>query len=214
MASPDESKAYSTPHWDPVRGRTAIVLIDLQNDFLHEDGWYAKSGIDISHMRRVIEPTQELIRVAREADVPIIWTRHGFVNEKDAGPYMQFRSFYKDGGLRIGTWGFDVYEEFEVADEDWVIEKSRLSSFFNTKLDVILRGIDAETVIHTGVVTNQCVAATSKDAMYRNYKAIVVEDCVGASITRLHEPALDMMRVGWADVQTLPEIVAALEKMK
>lgn len=208
-----EGKAFSTARWELVPGRTAVVLIDLQNDFLHENGWYAKSGIDIAHMRRVIEPTHELLEAARAKNVPVIWTRHGFINEQDAGPYMQFRSFYKDGGLRIGTWGFDVYDDFEVHDEDWVVEKSRLSSFFDTKLDTVLKGVDAETVIFTGVVTNQCVAATSKDAMFRNYKAIVVEECTGATLTHLHEPALEMMRVGWADVQALPDTLEQLRNL-
>src|SRR5436190_2886544 len=72
---------YEEAHYNLTPGRTTLVLIDLQNDFLHPAGWYAKSGVDISHMRRVIEPTTVLIGEAREAGVPIVWTRHGFRDE-------------------------------------------------------------------------------------------------------------------------------------
>ena len=63
--------------------------------------------------------------------------------------------------------------------EDWIVEKTRLSAFFQTNLEQILRALGAETVLITGVLTNQCVGATCKDAMFRDFKPIVVEECVG-----------------------------------
>ena len=84
----DHIDPFQAAHWDLVPGRTAVVVIDPQNDFLHPDGWYAKSNVDISHMRRVIEPTIKLLVAARAQDVPIIWTRHGFRNEHDAGAFF------------------------------------------------------------------------------------------------------------------------------
>jgi ureidoacrylate peracid hydrolase len=201
---------FETATWELVPGGTALVLIDLQNDFLHEQGWYARSGVDISHMRRVIEPTRKLLEAARAAEVPVIWTRHGFRDATDAGPFFQLRPFLRDGGLRRGTWGFDVYDELAPADDDWLVEKNRLSAFFNTNLELILRGLGAETVLIAGVLTNQCVAATSKDAMFRDFKPIVVEECTGTTLPHLHEPALEMVRVGWGEVRGLD---AAIEDL-
>lgn len=202
---------FAPVRWNLVPARTTLVLIDLQNDFLHLDGWYARNGIDISHMRRVIEPTHELLAVARAAGVPVVWTRHGYRDARDAGPFMELRPFLKEGGLRLGTWGFDVYEEFEPAADDWVVEKIRLSAFFDTKLDTVLRALDAETILIGGVLTNQCIAATSKDASFRNYKPIVIEDATGTTLPHLHEPALEMVRVGWGEVRGLAE---TLEEMR
>ncbi|MEC8174705.1 MAG: cysteine hydrolase family protein, partial [Pseudomonadota bacterium] len=91
-----------------VAGNTAIVHIDLQNDFLHPDGHYAQNGIDIGHMRRVIEPIAKLTREARRRGVPIIWTRHGTRGVEDGGPFMRLRPFLKDGGLRQNTWGYEI----------------------------------------------------------------------------------------------------------
>ena len=95
---------------DLVPGRTVIVHIDLQNDFLHDDGHYGKSGIDISHMQRVIDPINALTAEARRRGVPIVWTRHGTKGVVDGGPFMQHRPFLKDGGLRQNSWGYEVYE--------------------------------------------------------------------------------------------------------
>jgi len=101
-----------------VPGHTALVVIDDQRDFLHPDGWYAKSGIDVTHLRRVIEPTQQLVAACRDAQVPVIWTRHGTRGVDDGGPFMQLRPFLRDGGLRKGTWGYENHDDFEVAPDD------------------------------------------------------------------------------------------------
>jgi nicotinamidase-related amidase len=201
---------FQAVRWDLVPGRTALVLIDLQRDFLHPEGWYAASGVDIGHMRRVIEPTRRLVAGARAAGVPVIWTRHGFRGEEDAGPFFQLRPFLRDGGLRLDTWGFELLDDLDVREEDWITEKNRLSAFFETKLDLVLRGLKAETVLVSGVLTNQCVAATSKDAAFRDYRPIVVEECTGTTLPHLHEPALEMMRVGWAEVRGLDEVLGEL----
>ena len=206
--------AYEPVRWDLVPGHTALVVIDDQRDFLHPEGWYAKSGIDVSHMRRVIEPTQRLLAACRAARVPVIWTRHGTRGVEDGGPFMQLRPFLREGGLRRGTWGYEIHDDFEVAPDDWVVEKVRLSAFFNTNLEVVLRGVHAETVLIAGVLTNQCIAATSKDAMFRDFKPIVVEECTGTTLPHLHEPALEMIRVGWGEVRSLEETLADLERLR
>ena len=204
---------FSLAEWDLIPGRTAIVVIDPQNDFLHEDGWYAKNGIDISHMQRIIEPTKELVRVARENRIPLVWTRHGTRSDADAGPFFKLRPFLMGGGLRQGTWGYQVLDELGAEDDDWFVEKTRLSAFFGTNLEVILRGLHAETVVFAGVLTNQCVAATSKDAMYRDFKDIVVEDCTGTTLPHLHEPALEMVSVGWGRVMDLDAVISQIRRM-
>lgn len=206
------TQPFEAVSWDLVPGRTAVVLIDLQNDFLHPDGWYAQSGVDISHMRRVIEPTRVLLQHAREAGVPIIWTKHGF-REETAGQFVTLRPFLREGGLRQGTWGYDVSADFTPEPHDFHSHKSRLSAFFNTDLELILRGVRAETVLFAGVLTNQCVAATSKDANFRDFRPIVIEDCTGTTMPHLHEPALEMMRVGWARVAQLDETVNELRSL-
>ena len=208
---------YTNPfvhaEWGLIQNKTAILMIDPQNDFLHEDGWYATQGIDISHMRRIIEPTRELVTVARENDIPLIWTRHGTRSDVDAGPFFKLRPFLMEGGLRQGTWGYEVLDELGAEDDDWFVEKTRLSAFYGTNLEIILRGLHTETLIITGVLTNQCVAATSKDAMFRDFKDIIVEECTGTTLPHLHAPALEMASVGWGQVTDLDTITSQIRRM-
>ncbi len=190
--------------WTLVPDHTALVVIDAQNDFLHPDGWYSLRDVDIDHMRRTIEPIKELVSVCHERGVPIIWTRHGFRDADEGGWIVALRPFLQDGGLRRGTWGYEVLEELDPRDDDRYVEKTRLSAFYPDRSGAEApRAPDAETVLVTGVLTNQCVAATGKDAMFRDFKPIVVEEATGTTLPHLHAPALEMMQVGWAEVRNL-----------
>lgn len=190
-----------------------MVHIDAQNDFLHEDGAYAQQQINIAHMQRVIAPIRRLVEVGRRHGIPQIWTRHGTRGAIDAGAFHKLRPQLGQGGLRQGTWGYQLLDAIGAQDEDWIVEKTRLSGFFQTNLEVILRGLKAETVLFTGVLTNQCVAATSKDAMFRDFQPIVIEECTGTTLPNLHEPALAMMKVGWAEVTTLDDILCRIDAL-
>ena len=196
--------------WRLVPARTVHVVIDDQNDFLHPDGWYATHDIAIEHMRRVIEPTKALNEECRRRGIPIVWTRHGTRGVGDGGPFMAKRVLLREGGLRTGTWGYDILDELDVRPEDWMVAKTRLSAFFQTNLEQVLRTLDADTVILTGVLTNQCVGATCKDALFRDFKPIVVEECVGTATPHLHDPAIEMIRVGWGQVNTLEQTLEEL----
>lgn len=211
MSSKQPATAPFAPtSWELIPGHTALVLIDCQNDFLHPEGWYARSGVDISHLRRVTEPTKALVAAAREGGLPLIWTRHGFRDERDAGVLFDLRPFLREGGLRTDTWGYEILEDLAPHEGDWFVHKSRLSAFYNTNLELVLRGLSARVVLFVGVLTNQCVAATSKDACFRDFLPIVVEDCTGTTLPHLHEPALEMIRVGWGQVSSIEEILKEL----
>jgi len=204
---------FSPVAWDLEPGRTALVLIDPQNDFLHPDGWYAQRNVDIAHMRRVIEPIKALVSEARQRDVPVIWTRHGFRDPADGGWIVSLRPFLQEGGLREDTWGYEILAELDPREGDRVVAKNRLSAFFQTNLELLLHAANALTVIFAGVLTNQCVAATTKDAMFRDFKPIVVEEATGTTLPHLHGPALEMMQVGWAEVRSLSDTLTALREL-
>ena len=210
-----ESRAvpFEAAHWDLVPGRTVLVVIDAQNDFLHPEGWYAAKGIDIAHMRRCIDPLKALLAAARTKGIPVVWTRHGIRGVEDGGPFMQLRPFLREGGLRRGTWGWEILAALAPQPDDWHVAKTRLSAFYGTDLEVILRGLGAETVLMAGVLTNQCVAATSKDAMFRDFKPIVIEECTGTTLPRLHAPAIEMMRVGWAEVRDIESALGEIRQL-
>lgn len=205
--------AFVESDWKLTPGRTVLVNIDDQNDFLHPDGAYAKGGVDISHMQRVIEPTNKLVAACRRQGVPVVWTKHGTHGAEDAGPFFALRPFLREGGLRIGTWGYEVADALDAEEGDWTVAKYRHSAFFQTNLDLVLRALQADTVLITGVLTNQCVGATAKDALYRDYRPIVVEECTGTAFPELHDAAIEMIRAGWGQVNDLESTIGELERL-
>ncbi len=205
------TQPYANPDWSLVPGHTVLILIDLQNDVLSNDGVYAQNGIDITHMQRVIEPTKRLLDGARAKGVPVIWTRHGFHNQVDAGVFWESRPFLRAGGFRPGTWGHEILGDYEVLADEWIIDKRRMSAFFNTELETILKGLAAETLLISGVLTNQCVAGTTRDAQQMDYKAIMIEECCGTTLPDLHDPTIRMCEVGWGAVWSIDTVLKAFQ---
>jgi len=198
---------------DPTK--CALIIIDAQNDMYNDDGWFAKMGVDISHIKRTIPNIKKLIATARKLKIPIIYTRHLFRDERDGGLIVKFRPYLKEGGYRRGTWGGEIFEEFKPEEDDWIVDKSRYSAFYNTNLEVILRGLGVDTLIVTGQCTNMCVESTIRDACYRDYKAIAVSDACGTHThLDLHDSSLKAIRWGFGDVATTDEIIKELESTK
>lgn len=196
--------------WEIDPRTTALLNIDLQNDFLDEQGHYRSIGVDTTHMRRVIDPVTDLIAAARSHGIPVLWTQHGISSDAEAGLVADIVPGTLGAGLRTGTWGYDIYSKFDVNPADHRIHKFRLSSFFQTPLELLLRGLGVDTLLITGVLTNQCVASTVKDAMFRDIKPIVVEEATGTTRPHLHEPVMEMIRCGWGQVNSVADTLEEL----
>ena len=123
---------------------------------------------------------------------------------------MELRPHLREEGLRQNTWGYEILDDLSPESADWFVEKTRLSAFFQTNLEMVLRSLKTETVLITGVLTNQCVGATTKDAMFRDFKPIVVEDCTGTTMPHLHDPIIECIRNGWGSVRSLDKVMQEL----
>ena len=201
--------------WDLEPGRTALVIIDPQNDFLHNEGHYAKKGVDISHMRRTIEPTKALVAEAREQrhpgdlDPPRLPRPGGRrLDRRRCAPSSRTAACARTPGARrcsteLGHARRGPLRRARTASAPSTRATSSCCCTRRTPL----------TVIFAGVLTNQCVAATSKDAMFRDFKPIVVEEAIGTTLPHLHAPALEMMQVGWAEVRNLEDTLAGMRAL-
>ncbi len=195
---------FGPVRWDLVPGRTAVVLIDLQRDFLHPDGWYAQSGVDIGHMRRVIEPTHELVarrtggRRPADLDAPRLPRRRG------RRPVLRAAAVPRRGrpapghlGLRPARRarrprrGLDRREE---PPQRLLQHQARARAARAEGGDRAGHGRPHQPVRRRHLARTRC-SATSRP--------IVVEECTGTTLPHLHEPALEMMRVGWCEVRAL-----------
>lgn len=163
--------------------RTALVVIDMQNFFCAEDGNPDKPS------RRPVKPLQALLPAVRSADVPVIWVNWGTRPDRlNLSPSVQYTFRKTDGDKRPGVSGVsqlfkgsqvaEIIPELEVAQTDIHVDKHRLSGFWDTPLDSILRNLDINTLLFAGVNMDQCVLGTLQDASFLGYDCIMLDDCV------------------------------------
>jgi nicotinamidase-related amidase len=176
--------------------KAAIVVIDMQNDFCHPDGWLAHIGVDVTPARRPIAPLQGLLPVLRHKQVPVIWLNWG--NRSDLlNISAGLRHVYNPTGtgvglgdplpqnqaavLTAGSWAAAVVDELEQLPEDVRVNKYRMSGFWDTPLDSILRNLGRTTLFFAGVNADQCVLSTLQDANFLGYDCILVTDCAATT---------------------------------
>ena len=172
--------------------RSAMIVIDMQNDFCAKGGWVDYLGADYTPDRKPIKPLQKLLPVLRQAGMPVIWVNWGNRPDLANMPPNQIH-LYKPAGTGIGlgdplpgsgapvlqkdSWAAAVVDELELKPEDIRVDKHRISGFWDTPLDSILRNLGTRTVLFAGVNTDQCVLHSLTDANFLGYGCVLVEDC-------------------------------------
>jgi nicotinamidase-related amidase len=176
--------------------KTALLVIDMQNDFCHPDGWLAHIGVDVTPARSPIRSLQTLLPTLRSIQVPIIWvnwgnrpdllnisaaTRHVY-NSSGAGVGLG-DPLPKNGApvLEAGSWAAAIIDELEPQPQDVRVDKYRMSGFWDTPLDSILKTLGRTTLLFAGVNADQCVMATLQDANFLGYDCILLEDCTATT---------------------------------
>jgi nicotinamidase-related amidase len=177
---------------------TALLVVDMQNDYCTPEGASDRNGRDLSAIRAAIPSVCTLIESARTVGIGIVFTRYtlGPGGAGLSGPEIlrRGRNFAGVQSTIKGTWGHELIAELPYRpDQDLVIEKRRLSSFIGTDLDLILRARGVKTVVIAGVVTQGCVECTVRDAAGYDYYVAVAADCVASTEQRAHETSLACM---------------------
>lgn len=184
---------------DLVVGRAALLLIDMQHDFVDQGAGCYASGAEL-----IVPTLAALAEACRTAHVPVIHTRElhrpGGIDagrELDSGPGMRTVA---PGEPAVpwhtirGTRGAEIVPELGPAPTDHLVDKTRFSCFLGTDLEFLLHGLDVSTLLVTGVCTDVCVLWTVGDAFQRDYHVRVIEDCTAGSAPDRHEAALLIMR--------------------
>ncbi len=204
---------------DPARA--AVLVVDMQNDFGAVGGMFNRAGIDISGITAAARAIRGLLGAAREVGIPIVYLRMEHEPDlSDIGPTdgphwikhgpdgVGDTVIAPDGSqsriLVRGTWNSEILDELAPEPGDRVVSKHRYSGFFETELDEVLRGLGATHLLVTGCTTSVCVESTVRDAMFRNYHCIVLEDCtaepIGQGLPRSNKEASLLVietRFGW-----------------
>jgi ureidoacrylate peracid hydrolase len=179
--------------------KCALVVVDVQNDYCHSRGVYSRNDLKCFDMQSVIAATAKAVTECKRRGIPVIYLRMAWNTDAtgfpiDAGLIVeQSRPFIRTEGLRRGTWGAEVMEELPVAD--YLVDKTRYSGFHNTGLEALLRGLQIETIYLAGVITNMCVEATARDAFHRDFRFVVMSDCVSGFNRKLHDASLETLQI-------------------
>ena len=187
----------------PGSGGAAVLLIDLQNETLHEAGTLA--GDFPSQASAMVDAVKSLVTWGRGRDLPVIWARLAF----RPGHFDAVRnSMSRDLGTFVdGTWGAEILDGLDVMADDVVITKRRPSAFFDTDLDIVLRGLGVATLYVGGVSTHWAVESTVRDGHSWDYRMVVVRQCVASPMPEFHEPSLRAMESVFAEVVDLQELI-------
>jgi nicotinamidase-related amidase len=206
--------------------RTAIIVVDMQNDFCHRDGWLAHIGVDVAPARRPIAPLSRVLPLLRRADVPIVWLNWG--NRPDrlnlspgllhvynpTGTGVGLGDPLPANGAKVlefGSWAAAIVDDLAVEPSDIHVAKYRMSGFQDTMLDSILRNLGVTTLLFAGVNADQCVMCTLQDANFLGYDCLLIEDCTATTSPDYCMAAtIYNVRQCFGFVISAKEIVAAL----
>jgi len=191
---------------DPAR--TAVLVIDMQHDFGSPGGMFDAAGIDTACIREVVPSIRRVLDGARQAGLPVVHVRMAHSRDlADAGaldgPHRTKHVRMKVGesdALVEGTWNTEILPELQPLEGEPVITKTRYSGFFGTGLDDTLAALGVKYLVVTGCTTSICVESTVRDAMFRDYTCLVLEDCTAEPIGREnHDASLRAIRLlfGW-----------------
>ena len=215
MAASNDSWREQAKVFDKfAKGRTGwgkkpvLLVIDMQKEYA--DPGCAWSFDSASPVAEAIKP---LLQLSRRKGIPVIYTYNGFREDlTDAGLMPVKSPDLREGICQEGSEGSKIIEDIAPIPRDYVINKKRFSAFFGTDLDVVLRGLRADTTIITGCVTSGCIRMTTYDAFQRDYRVVIPRECVGDQTKALHEQTLFVMDIVVADVMPTKDVIAYLEK--
>jgi ureidoacrylate peracid hydrolase len=191
---------------------TALLLLDLQNDFLHEKGAYGRAGQGspaITALPAKLKPLADLVRSRGGVVIATLFTLvPGRGGEPIISPHLKaLRPFLKRGDFAPASWGQQLVDELGPAD--CAVEKIAYSAFYMTRLEWVLRKLEIETIYAGGIVTNGGVASTVRNAHVREFEITVLEDGCAAFSDTVHRAAIEGLR----PVATITTIAKALEEL-
>jgi nicotinamidase-related amidase len=195
-----------------VTGKTALIVIDMQRDFLLPGGFGETLGNDVDQLLKVVPPLADLIAASRAAGIMVIHTREG--HEPDlsdcpptklnrGAPSKRIGDEGKYGRILIrGEYGHDIVDELAPIDGEIVIDKPGKGAFYATELQDVLTAGGITQLLITGVTTEVCVHTTTREANDRGYECLVVSDCVGSYFPQFQRIGLEMIKAqggifGW-----------------
>ncbi|MBI4286790.1 MAG: cysteine hydrolase [Chloroflexi bacterium] len=204
---------------DPAH--TALIVVDVQNDFCAKEGGLDRHGRDISLIQAMVPRLVSFIEQARQVGLHIIYTRS--VHISSDGNYVSDVYFeqmsrrtkgrYAEHPFCLeGSWGADFYEGIKPLPHEIVVTKHRFSIFMDTDLDLILRSRGIRTLLITGVTTSVCVETAARDGLCHDYYIVLLKDCVAEQSAELHNNSLKIIDLYFGEVVESADVLRCWEK--
>jgi nicotinamidase-related amidase len=173
----------------------ALVMVDVQNDFCHPEGYYGRIGKRLDEIQVALPRMAALVDAARAAGVLVVWIEQTLLAAavSDSPSWLRRRTgagSQPPEWTLDGSWGQGVVAPLEIRAGEPVVRKHRSSAFVSTDLDLILRSNDIESLVICGTVTQGCVESTARDATFFDYYVTLARDCVATVDPALHEHSL------------------------
>ena len=197
------------------KDKTAILVMDCQNDVVHEDGKLGKFAAGLTDRikeKDILGKISKLAAAGRAANVPIIHVRHAYRPDYADLPdnILFFRGMKEMQAMQDGTWGAEIHADLTPEPQDIVITKTRVSSFYASSLEGILRAQGITHLVLTGIATDGVVEGTARDGADRGYYIVVPDDCCTATVEEAHQVILDGMLAALTTVCTADDVTQAL----
>jgi len=212
---------------------TAVIVVDMQHDFGSKGGMFDRAGIDITPIQAVVAPLAAVLAAARDAGLPIIYLKQQHAADLSDAGSARSPHFIKHQRMQLGkafpapdgstgrvlvadTWNTAILPELAPHPGDAIVPKPRYSGFFGTDLHDRLQAMGVDTLIVTGTTTSICVESTVRDAMFRDYRCIVLEDCTAEPIAwdqprTNHEASLLTIELLFGWISASAALIEALE---
>ncbi|OQU94665.1 hypothetical protein CLAIMM_00995 [Cladophialophora immunda] len=219
---------YHYPHDHSLSPETtALVIIDMQRDFCEVGGYFDCQGYDVADARAIIPAIHALLSTARKGSFPVFFTREGHRPDLSTlSSRERFRSRNNPRHLGIGDKGplgrflirgeigHDVVPELTPLPEEIIIDKPGRGAFAHTDFEHILRLRGIRNLVLTGVTTDVCVSATMREANDRGFDCVVLEDATAAATPKLHQFALDSVKMEGGIFGAVTQSGKIIEAMK
>ena len=196
---------------DPAH--TALIVVDVQNDFVSDDGFIARFGLDVSDMQAAIPRINDFIRVCRATGVPVIYLQEVIAEKTVLPNFLALFGDFENIAVREGTWGAEFYKDLLTPEPgERVIVKPCYDGFEDTNLDVTLRSLGVQTCLYAGFASNVCVEATARHGFVKGYYSVLLSDATGAATPDEHIACERVFKVFYGPVVRTDEIAAEWQK--
>jgi ureidoacrylate peracid hydrolase len=186
---------------------TAVLVVDMQNDFCAEGGYLQKErGYNVGFTHDVARTVGKVVAAARSAGAPVVWIKSIYDFKYLAPPHLVKRG--QEGCCMEGSWGAEFFMLTPAPDE-LVVTKHHYSAFRETPLDTLLRSRGIRTLAMTGVATNVCVDSTLREGFFLGYHIVLLEDCVGSGSKAGHDGTLATVRNNIGTVVSSDALIGA-----